>query len=256
MFGGNDQSEPDIFQTVMVANEVKNGGVKDEARDIIYRLDLELSTSEPKTTLYQAIDNLLWANDPKGDAEDEYYIDKVAPVLVMRVQNQHTANDAKGLGLQVPASFYADRYLKENYQLLREMRQSKEEVRQRIERIETRKKKLSQTPHPKDPTTMLEREQLFDKTVEYLRKRDKPAVAVAAKNAPKKDADEVMEGQEDPEIRTEWDDLADRLEGYHAKLKNKLKGIYTPHDTQLSERRVTNDCPQISTTIAPASNNK
>jgi hypothetical protein len=214
-------SHADIFKTIITASE-NNGGVMQDKADTIYRLDLEPLASEPKQSLYQAIDELIWMNDPTGEAEDEYFIEQVAPILVMRVTNKDTSKETKGLGLQVPHTFYADRYLKDNSGVMRQMRKDKALLRRHVQNIDLRKAKLNSTPHPKDPTKMLDREELFEKSIEYLRGRDKPPVI---KKLPvKKEADEVMEEQE-PEMRTPWDDLADQLEREHDKIKNKLKGM-------------------------------
>lgn len=219
MYTVSNQSSSNIFRSIMVVDEVKNG-FKEETSEDIFRLDLSMSTSEPKQTLYQAIDDTIWANDPRGEEQDDFYISRVAPVLVMHVQNQHTASTAKGLGMQVPISFYADRYLKDNSTLLKEMRQSKDNFRQQVRNVDGKKRRLQQTTHPKDSTKMLESEELFGKTMDYLRKKDKPPGTPMPK---KKDGDEAMLGQL-PLMRTPWDDLADRLETYQGRLQQKLKG--------------------------------
>ncbi|KIW09433.1 uncharacterized protein PV09_00318 [Verruconis gallopava] len=208
----------DVFRTIMMQREMVDG-IMEDTQQPIYRLDFTMTQSEPKRTLYNAIDSQLWLGDPTGESNDEYFIDHAAPVLVMSVKNKHTVEGAKGLGLQVPPIFYADRYLRQHAATMKQMRQRKTALRNDLVDIQERKSKLDQTPHPKDPNVILDREDLFNSTIDHLRKRGKPP----AREKPKNDGEDAT--MEEAPAVTRWDLLADKLEKYHMKLQNKVRDL-------------------------------
>jgi hypothetical protein len=120
-----------------------------------YALDLPLEEGlvDCGMTLYDALDKALWTGYRPSDTA-EVFLENVADVLVISTYRQRTKGS--GLGIKIPAVWYADRYLKEKIDDNREMQKDKESVREQIRKIDATLFKLKNIPNPKDPSKMID----------------------------------------------------------------------------------------------------
>jgi hypothetical protein len=218
---GSSESQT-LFKGVVSSRQQVDGAYKDEPNEL-HRLDIDMVASTPKQSLYDAIDRILWVNDRNGDSDEEYFLQQVPSIFTMRVKNRQTTDDAQGLGLQVPTSFCADRWLKVNVAATKQMRKDRALLREELGLIDERKAGLNQVPHPKEPGKMINRAELFNKTIAYFKARDKSVEEIEKKQESQGDGDATMQ---DSLPQTKWDILAAELEKYHKTIQEKLTGMF------------------------------
>lgn len=102
------------------------------------RIDEELA--DRGQTLYEAIDDHLWAGQTES-TEEHVYLEKVADVLV--IEAKRVKESDSGLGIRIPAVWYSDRYLQSSMKEAKEMLVGKATVQKEIECIEEAKSKVA-----------------------------------------------------------------------------------------------------------------
>ena len=97
-------------------------------------------------SLYEHLDDLLWTQDTDGGEPKKIHMDP-GEILVFNVSsNDHTE---PGLDVDIPAILYADRYLKENFDVTRKLRKERMEIFDSITKEEDRQYKLKSIRAPK-----------------------------------------------------------------------------------------------------------
>ncbi|KAK5134843.1 hypothetical protein LTR08_006075 [Meristemomyces frigidus] len=107
-------------------------------------LVVDLTTDVPegeKADLSELTDAMFW------NQGTDAYIESPAEVLVMRLRQ--TRSDAKVLGVEAPAEFYLDKYLKDNMPATMRVRSEIGKGKARIKKIGEIEKRLSTWKHPK-----------------------------------------------------------------------------------------------------------
>ncbi|MCJ1393825.1 hypothetical protein MMC18_006701 [Xylographa bjoerkii] len=101
----------------------------------IFALDLPVDNvfSDSGSTLYDALDDAIWTGFKASD-DEEIYLEKVPDVLVIKAHR--SGGRGTWLGVKIPATWYADRYLKESLAATKEMRLMKESFTSEINKIE------------------------------------------------------------------------------------------------------------------------
>jgi hypothetical protein len=241
---GSHETET-LFKGLGISRQMVDGTLN-ETRDTSYRLDLETWTSEPKSTIYQLLDRLMWAMDFGGVSEDQYFLDQIPSVFVMRIENKNNTDNAHGLGLQVSPTFYADRYLQTNVTATKQMRRDRMQLQEVLAEVDERKNGLKQVPHPKQAGKMMDREDLFKQTIRNFRARQKAVEDANAGEAARRDklkleaeddSDEEMKDAAPQETKN-WAELAEKLEAYHASVQEKLKGMSSSADSVITTARM------------------
>ena len=92
------------------------------------------------STIYDAIDEFLWGNDPNGTKSTNFWLSQVPEVVVMNLRQPDAAQG--GLRMSVPASFYVDRYLSQYVGDTKLMRQNRARLGSSIIEIQTKKQML------------------------------------------------------------------------------------------------------------------
>ncbi|MCJ1285160.1 hypothetical protein MMC26_004498 [Xylographa opegraphella] len=102
---------------------------------IIYALDLPIDSFflDSGSTLYDALDAAIWTGFKATD-DEAIYLERVPDVLVIKARR--SGGTGTGIGVKVPATWYADRYLKESLVATKEMRLTRESVMDEITKIE------------------------------------------------------------------------------------------------------------------------
>ncbi|QDS70500.1 hypothetical protein FKW77_010167 [Venturia effusa] len=134
-----------LFQTV--ALHIREGEEEDETPSF-YIIDLKLERnidSEPRT-LYDGVDETLWGGDVDGTTKENYCLHKFPPVLFIRVRNLDASRP--GLDMDVPRTWYVDRYLEKNMDAAKAMRRKRSEYRQAIKSLQEREDKLDRIVYP------------------------------------------------------------------------------------------------------------
>lgn len=183
----------------------------------------DIGGSDPQS-LYDAVDNKIWARDMDGVLENDLYLSSIPPILILRL-----VRNSKSLNLDIPAAWYLDRYLKENWGPAKDMRKSMTQHRQLLKQIWEQKNALeaTRTSSNQSKTTS----SMLESAIEYLR-RDFTKIQLDG------DEEEDMEVDEEDEEDVfgyntdplQAQKLADDLEKIHSNLRGAL--------TELEEQRV------------------
>ncbi|KAF1981154.1 hypothetical protein K402DRAFT_398782 [Aulographum hederae CBS 113979] len=106
-------------------------------------LSLPLSIPGPETpeSMYDALDKLLWESDTDGSEEGQISLTKAAEVFPILV-SQRDAN-CHGLNMEVPAEWFADRYLSSNASATKSMRRELAQWMSKISHVEDNARKLA-----------------------------------------------------------------------------------------------------------------
>ena len=134
-------------------------------------------------TLYDAIDDVLWA----GAEDAEVFLDKVGDVLTLEIDNQ--CANVSGLGIGIPAIWYADRYLESSIQASDKMRARKAAVDAQVQEVNRVQALMTQYRKPDDGRT-LGADDLVNKVTTYFQQ-----------SAAFKDAETAKANVTDDEVR-------------------------------------------------------
>lgn len=93
------------------------------------------------SNLYDELDDTIWSGDLEGKSEVEQSIMHPAPILCIRVEQPDTF--AADLNFEVPLTWYADRYLHENEQQAKRMRQDTAQQRISLQQIDEMKEQTT-----------------------------------------------------------------------------------------------------------------
>ena len=115
-------------------------------------------------TLYDALDEMVWPED-EGDDVPSVHV-QVGEILVARVTSN--CQDVVGIGLDVPASFYPDRYFESSISAVQQMRAERISLLSTINQVSQMQAKLSLVENPSDAAKPISGIALVDKAKEYF----------------------------------------------------------------------------------------
>jgi hypothetical protein len=189
-------------------------------------IPLGQTTGAEPVTLYDAVDDLIWAKDVDGTEPEQVFLTEIPHVLILRV----VRNNFESIDIDIPSEFYLDRYVADNMSAAKEMRKSMAECRRQIRDLESQSKKLE------SPTgTTASSSDLLASAIEYLRKGTSTNIRHqfsemddGENHADAEDEDEEDETSHD---QIEYDAkairIADTLEKIHQNLSEKLRGAFS-----------------------------
>ncbi|KAF2095002.1 hypothetical protein NA57DRAFT_59759 [Rhizodiscina lignyota] len=140
------------------AEFVSAGDFREEQNFWCLNLVLENSGKGARITLYDLLDTAIWGNDPDGTKAEEQSIIQASPVLVMRVNQPDAA--ANGLNMEVPLTWYVDRYMHEHSLATKVMRRNKAKCYLEIQRLEGKQEQLKTFVSPTTGKTFNVKEML------------------------------------------------------------------------------------------------
>lgn len=113
-------------------------------------------------TLYEAVDNLLW-----GDAneDEEVFCEKLGDVVVFEVNNG--TSNGSGLGIDIPATWYADRYLSSFRSQAKDMLARKAAIEYEMRKEEEKQSSITEF-HQSVSSARLDAAQLLSKSTAYF----------------------------------------------------------------------------------------
>ena len=125
-----------------------------------HSLDLPLSGNvvDHSMTLYDALDEALWFGFKASDAAD-IFLPRVAEVLVVHAYRR--GGQGLGLGIKVPAVWYADRYLETSLAEIKQIRRSRDAIQEDIRMIEKSQSKFSEFQSSRSTTGFLDTTRLL-----------------------------------------------------------------------------------------------
>lgn len=127
-----------LFQTT--AEETRPGDVSNPSFKCLTPT-LSNRGDDPPASLYDVLDDTIWANDPDGSKEVHASISSVAEVLVMMVKQPDS--NATGLNMDIPLSWYVDRYMTEHEARAKQMRKDRAEEKKKLALIDQEAQKHS-----------------------------------------------------------------------------------------------------------------
>jgi len=108
------------------------------------QINVDQDIADNGLSLYEAFDDILWSGTGDNDFE-EVFLQTVADVFILEVSRQNT--ERPGLGIDIPAVWYSDRYLPSSKEQARAMQAGKAAARKEIENIDrTMTRLLEYTP--------------------------------------------------------------------------------------------------------------
>jgi hypothetical protein len=213
-----DEESPeatDLFRTV-----ARN--VDDEFS--LYTMEVSLDSNDAGvSSLYDAIDDLVWAQDRDGSTGQELFLTKLPPILVLFVNNKTNGSDK--IGIDIPSEWYLDRYTEEQRESTKQMRQKVAECRVNLFDLANQTRTLETIQIAPGRPLSTSRE-LFENAMEYL--RGNPS---GVRRNSLSDIEDEDEDNEDKDIELETHEgkarqLAIDLEAVHENLRKKLEGSF------------------------------
>ena len=134
-FAGNEELQDVFSWTVLTEGELREFPVIDITNQ-------SAAQSNPHYSIYNALDDGLWSAFRATD-DDEAQIERVPEVLIFKL---HLISPPPGI--RIPSVWYADRYLRENADAVREMRRERESYEHTINKIAAAQSKLADFPRP------------------------------------------------------------------------------------------------------------
>lgn len=130
---------------------VESVGVKKEPNEPVFIDDISFSTLQVRIddeiadkghTLYDVVDDILWANDGVQSDTQDIYLEKVADVFILDVKRLDEASS--GLGIRIPAVWYLDRYLESSVDEMKRMRKSKAAILEELDLLERQRSTMAE----------------------------------------------------------------------------------------------------------------
>ena len=206
-----DLSLLDIFRSVGTKQNLDEP--EPEERHPFFNFDLRIDEgiADKGQTLYEAIDDLLWAGQSEASS-DQVYLEKVADVFVIHATRVHEAG--LGLGIKIPSVWYSDRYLQSSTEQVKEMQAGKAAVQTELARIDEQKAKLAES----NGLVTTDAIKLLKIAAAYLE--------VSASNMNAIDeARTTLESDSAPLSRKSYGRLADELKVITERIAQKLKSV-------------------------------
>ena len=121
-----------IFDSIGTKTSTRQSHLKQSERFhcLMVRIDDEISSKG--LTLYDAVDHILWTDNREGE---ETYLEEVGDILPIEISNLVAGET--DLGVEIPASWYIDRYLPSSIDRVRDMLHRKSKIKSDLERRET-----------------------------------------------------------------------------------------------------------------------
>lgn len=168
-------------------------------------------------TLYETLDYNLWA-DKKED--EDTFLEKVGDVLTFEVENQMAEKNGSigGLGIDIPATWYADRYLRSSTKQIKDMLSSKSKLEVDMGSQEKAQAAITTFSRPMDGKA-LDAAHLLLKATAYFEQTSEYRDTIQKRSGPVEGLHGLDESSSGPEC------VSDELKTLAERISQKLKGI-------------------------------
>lgn len=134
-------TESKLFEICGVMGLLDQGQDWMTLRTQSYHLEAPETKGNEKATLYDALDECVWASNKDGSGPEDSWFHQVPKVLVLRVEQSDPR--VEGLNMDVPAAFYMDRYMQQNVNVMREQRKKSKRYLDEIELLQSKIERIS-----------------------------------------------------------------------------------------------------------------
>ena len=177
-------------------------------------ISVDPDESSPGATLYTILDHMLW-NDCSDD--EVAYFSEVGEIFTIEITSRN--EKGRGLGVEVPSVWYADRYLPSSVEQAKEMRVSQAAIRDELAQKDIKHERMNKFQSISDGKEV-DASKLLAKSLEYLQLK-------AARNQNPSEPDE-MEAMPDTKITNSsisYAEAAEELQALTAKISKKLEAF-------------------------------
>ena len=199
----------DIFQNTVSIDETTRS---------FFSLDLPLSEDmlDCGMTIYEALDDALWTAN-RATFQSDTFLTRVADVLVINAYRQNQRGS--GLGIKIPAVWYADRYLQDSIPVTKDMHLGKESVSAEIKRIEKAQAKLHSFQYSWDTAKVVDTGKLLNLAKSYFETSPEGEKVEVSVNSQDSISVESEPSKKSISI------IAEELQGVVERVSQKLNGL-------------------------------
>ena len=220
-----DKPIPSIFKSKGIKKDLTDGTIMREQEFSALTVTVDHNLANTGMNLYDALDDMMWADWQ----EHEIYLSEVGDILTLEVTNN--SNNAAGLGIEVPATWYLDRYLESSTAKVREMLDEKGTIHKQMQEVDDLELNVLKLQRPTkagiDASTLVSQTQAyFEGTISY---RDS-IKGDAEANGTNKGLTSILD-----DLKLLSDRIADKLRGEHISTVRCI-----PTDEQKFSRRPEN----------------
>ena len=193
-----------------------------------HSLDLALSGNvvDQGLTLYDALDEALWFGFKASDTAD-IFLPRVAEVLIVHAYRH--GGQGVGLGIKVPAVWYADRYLETSLAKIKQIRRNKDEIQENIRKIEKSQSKLSEFQSSRSTTGPWDTNRLLTVASSYFERH--PDAHLVHRSL---QSEELVSQDSEPR-KTPYSRIAEELQAVANRVQEKLAGPCSPRVIHIIE---------------------
>lgn len=198
----------DVFKSVGRKENPNEPESAEESPFLALELRIDDGIAEKGQTLYEAVDDTLWA----GLSESSYehvYLEKMADLLI--IEATRVGEAGSGLGIKIPSVWYGDRYLQSSIRQVKEMRAGKAAVQRDITKIDEARAKIVETKIPALEPPILDATHLLKTTTAYF------------ETSKIDGSDETNETDSASPDRNRHGRIADELKALTERITQKLK---------------------------------
>ncbi|KAB8349646.1 hypothetical protein FH972_023665 [Carpinus fangiana] len=215
-----------------------------------FNADVKHGLEGEDATLYDAINDAIWGSPVISSAVRDDWATRVAPVVVMRVQQPWQTHGAPKK-VAIPKTFYADRYLERNANIMQEVAKEMKShlealkvVDQKLHKLVRYVPALAWTPMTSVPA--IDAPKLMETVIHFLKGEGKAA------------DDQLMsvDVNDGDEVDSEVDPIIAQLQAIHARIEHRVKALNEEKEaarTALRELSLTLTDPDNQTGPVPKS---
>lgn len=178
-----------------------------------FQIPVTPQVTELGGSLYDALDEMVWPEDDSDTIPGVHV--KVGEILVARVTNND--RNVTGVGLEIPGTFYPDRYMEKSIEEIRKMRAERISLLAQISQTSERQAKLSTVLKPSEPTIHVSGIALLDQAKSYF------------DATPGKQSTAAVNAQEDMLVDIEPGDPSFTYSSASSELQELLNNIAVKH---------------------------
>lgn len=149
-----------MFQSRGIKNDLEERRCLMDERFCCLNVRVEQHLTDVGMSLYDALDEMMWTDSEKN----EVFLADVAEVFTIEVSNLN--ENSSGLGIEIPAIWYLDRYLESSTPQAKEMLHQRASVYEQLEELDRRQEKLLR--YHKQTSLTIEGSSLLSKTIKYF----------------------------------------------------------------------------------------
>ncbi|MCJ1469641.1 hypothetical protein MMC07_008277 [Pseudocyphellaria aurata] len=203
----------DVFRSVGRKDNPNEPECAEESPFLALELRIDDGIAGKGQTLYEAVDDMLWA----GLSESSYehvYLERLAEMLI--IEATRVGEAGSGLGIKIPSVWYGDRYLQASIRQVKEMRAGKAAVQHEISGIDEAKAKIAQCGIPALEPPILDATHLLKTTSAYFETSEAKIDGVD-------EVRELLETEHASPDRSRHGRISDELKALTERIAKKLK---------------------------------